>query len=225
MAASAPARSGRWLFGPVPDLLLGCGGLYALIFAVSAIAGPVIRGQQAHFIFPLLVLLVSYPHYGATLLRVYEQREERRGYALFAVYLTGVILALFIASLYLPVVGVLLVTVFLTWSPWHYTGQNYGLALLFLRRRGVEIDDTTKRWIYTSFITSFLLTFAVMHEASGLSADNLLSIYRADAIRFWPLGIPMEWSRIAVISLGSAYLLSLGAASRRLLRPFRQAWP
>ncbi len=221
MAASAPARSGRWLFGPVPDLLLGCGGLYALIFAASAIAGPLIRGQQAHFIFPLLVLLISYPHYGATLLRVYEQREERRGYALFAVHLTGVILALFIAALYLPFVAILMVTVFLTWSPWHYTGQNYGLALLFLRRRGIDIDDTTKRWIYTSFITSFLLTFVVMHEASGLSADNLLSIYRADAIRFWPLGIPAEWSRVAVIGLAAIYLLSLGAASRRLLRNTR----
>ena len=218
MTASLPATSGRWLFGPAPDLLLGCGGLYALIFLFSVWAGPVIRGHQADLLFPLLVLAISYPHYGATLLRVYENRKDRRGYALFAVHLTLVLAAAFVAALYIPLVGILLVTVFLTWSPWHYTGQNYGLALLFLRRRGVEIDDTTKRWIYTSFIVSFLLTAVVMHEAAGANVDNLLSIYRADAIRFQPLGIPLGASRLLVLGLGAVYVLAIGVAARRLLK-------
>ena len=77
MTAASP-RSDRWLWGPAPDLLLGCGMLYALAFVVLLVAGPEIRAQQALFVFPLLILLVSTPHYGATLVRVYEQRAERR---------------------------------------------------------------------------------------------------------------------------------------------------
>ena len=173
MAASVPHSPGRWLFGPVPDLLLGCGGLYAAIFIASSLFGEQLRPGQADLIFPLLVLAISYPHYGATLLRVYEQRQDRRGNLYFAVHTSILIAALFIAALYIPAVGIVLVTVFLTWSPWHYTGQNYGLAMMFLRRRGAIIDDGIKRWIYASFIFSYILTFIVLHEESGSAADNL----------------------------------------------------
>ena len=48
---------------------------------------------------------------------------------------------------HLPALGTFLVTLYLTWSPWHYTGQNYGLAVMFLRRSGVEVDARTKRWM------------------------------------------------------------------------------
>jgi hypothetical protein len=77
MATAAPP-AGRWLFGPAPDLLLGCGLLYVFIFALYALGGEGIRASEAPYLFPLLVLLFSTPHYGATLLRVYEQRSSRR---------------------------------------------------------------------------------------------------------------------------------------------------
>ena len=54
-------------------------------------------------------------------------------------------------------VGSLLITLYLMWSPWHYMGQNYGIALMFLGRRGIRIDPNIKRLIHLSFITSFLL--------------------------------------------------------------------
>ena len=44
MAVASPTRSDRWLFGPLPDLLFGCGLLYAIAFAAYSLAGPAIRG-------------------------------------------------------------------------------------------------------------------------------------------------------------------------------------
>ena len=32
-------------------------------------------------------------------------------------------------------------TVYLTWSPWHYSGQNYGLFMMFARRAGAKPSD------------------------------------------------------------------------------------
>ena len=74
----ARSRPIPWLFGPWPDLLLGCGLLYALGFGVFLLVGPEIRSAQPHLLFPLLILALGVPHYGATLLRVYERRRERR---------------------------------------------------------------------------------------------------------------------------------------------------
>ena len=69
MAAPSPTSS-RWLFGPAPDLRLGCGALYAVLFTASMLAGAEIRSAQPYLLFPLRVLLLSTPHYAATLLRV-----------------------------------------------------------------------------------------------------------------------------------------------------------
>jgi hypothetical protein len=96
--AGAP-RSDRWLFGPLPDLLFGCGVLYALAFAAHTVAGPAIRGVTPSFLLPLLLLVLSTPHYGGTLVRVYDQRRDRQAYVVFAVWVTLALFALFVVSL------------------------------------------------------------------------------------------------------------------------------
>jgi len=68
MKRARTPSSSPWLFGPVPDLLLGCGLLYWVLFGASLVAGTELRTVQAHYVFPALILLLSGPHYGATLL-------------------------------------------------------------------------------------------------------------------------------------------------------------
>lgn len=68
--ATPPTRS-YWLFGPSTDFLLGCGGAYGLVFVLLAGAGDAVRSVLTEGMMPLLVLVTSVPHYGATLLRVY----------------------------------------------------------------------------------------------------------------------------------------------------------
>ena len=84
--AAAPSSQSRWLFGPLPDLFLGCGLLYMVTILVFAAAGPSIRALQPVYVVPLLILLVSMPHYGGTLVRVYEHRADRRSYVIFSVW-------------------------------------------------------------------------------------------------------------------------------------------
>ena len=83
MATAVPPQR-RWFFGPVSDLLFGCGLLYAGLFAWQALAGPAMRSALPYSLFPLLTLLLGAPHYGGTLLRVYENREHRRKYWVFS---------------------------------------------------------------------------------------------------------------------------------------------
>ena len=214
--ASTPRASG-WLYGPVPDLLLGCGLLYTLLFIAFALFGPSLRALQPAYVIPVLILLVSMPHYGGTLVRVYDQRRDRRSYALFSIWATLLIAALFVWGAFASVVASWLFTVYITWSPWHYTGQNYGLAVMFLRRRGVPLSTGVKRLLYASFLLAFLLTFLVFHSAISVIDYNARAAADASVV-FLPLGIPPAVHQIVFPLAAAAYLATLVASAVLLLR-------
>ncbi len=216
MVATSP-QSSPWLFGPLPDLLLGCGLLYVVLFAVFAVGGAAVRDVQPGFLLPLLVLLLSTPHYGATLLRVYERREDRRSYFLFSLWASLAIFVAFAIASHVTGVAVFMVTLYLTWSPWHYTGQNYGIGVLFLRRRGIEVTPTLKRLLYASFILSYAVVLLVLHTGDGASS-NVPVPYDVGGIAFQPIGIPPAVSAVAVPMLTVGYLASLAGWVTLLLR-------
>jgi hypothetical protein len=219
--ATEPAVSQRWLFGPIPDLLFGCGLLYVLLFVVFSVAGAEIRAHQAVYFLPLIGMFLSSPHYGATILRVYERRDDRRSYLLFSLYATAVVIAAFAYGVYNTFAASLLVTVYLTWSPWHYTGQNYGLAIMFVRRRGVEVTPGARRWIYSSFVLSFAMVFLAAHHASGSGAGLPIFYSGGTEIRFLPIGIPTLLTNLTVEVVVVAYVVTLIGSAVTLLKRAR----
>jgi hypothetical protein len=225
MAAAAPARS-RWLFGPVPDLLLGCGVAYLAVFALLTAQGAGMQALLPIGFAPLVYLVTSAPHYGATLLRVYERREDRSSYVFFSVWATLALAALFFAGLHSVVVGSWILTIYLTWSPWHYSGQNYGIALLFLRRRGVEVTPGAKRLLRTSFWLSFALTFLALHGAEP-AASYAPQGFTGMVYQLLPLGLPTPVVSAAMSAVGAVYALVLAAVAVQLLRraPLRDLAP
>ncbi len=213
---AASPQPNSWLYGPGWDLLLGCGGAYALLFALLVVTGPYLREGTPTILVPLVALIVGTPHYGATLLRVYEHRRDRRSYALFSLWATLLVIAVFVAGLWVSAVGVFLLTLYLSWSPWHYTGQNYGISVMFLRRNKVELEGNDKRWLYATFGLSFLLVLVIMHAAGG--SPTAQADYEAGAIGFHPLGIPSAVVDVLVPGLVVAYVVALGVVAVRLLR-------
>ena len=213
------ASTGVWLFGPAADLLFGCGLLYALLFAALTGFGDSLRAAQSAYLIPVLLVLVSLPHYGATLLRVYEQRSDRRRYALFTVWATLAVAAVFAASVYDAAIGSLLLTLYVTWSPWHYTGQNYGLTVMFLRRAGIAVEPALKRWLHASFVLSYVLVFLSFHESGGSGVPRFRAPLGAGGtLAFLPIGIPDGVVVPVFDAAGVAYLACLGVCAARLLR-------
>jgi hypothetical protein len=213
--SSTPA----WLEGPVPDLLLGAGGAYLLSVPLLLVAAA--GATAAHWPFAAawaIAILINGPHYGATLLRVYERPEERRRYARVAVGATLLLSALFAAGLYEPLVGSLLVTAYVTWSPWHFAGQNYGVAMTFLGRSGVAVAPRVRRLLHASFVLSFLLACVALHAegsrnlpAPGRSGDP-------DALSLLRLGIPLSLAGPLLLAGSAAYLVALAGAALGLVR-------
>jgi hypothetical protein len=225
MATVAPVarlRGPRWLEGPLPDLLIGAGGAYLLSVPILwfALSGAVASDWTFTPIW-IIAILINGPHYGATLLRVYEQREERHRYALFAVWGTALCAAIFVAGLYEPWVGALIVTVYFSWSPWHFAGQNYGISLMFLRRSGVEISPLAKRLLYASFLLSFVLAFLALHieGSTGASAPPRSALYTAPVLL--RLGIPDAIAGALFLASGAAYLFCVVGAVAILWRRAR----
>jgi hypothetical protein len=217
MATAVTAPSGRWIYGPVRDLMFGCGLWYALALVVFTVAGAEIRSGGGSALMPFIVLVFSTPHYGATLLRVYEQREDRRAYTYFALHISAVLAVIFAVGVHSGLVGSLILTLYFTWSPWHYTGQNYGIAIMFLRRRGVDLPPPVKRVVYASFILSYVLAFLALH--SGAKATDYVPVAYGDTTyRFLSLGIPDPWASAAFAIVAIGYIAAIGGSAVLLLR-------
>ncbi len=217
------SRPSRWLFGPIPDLLFGCGVAYMAVFVGLAIAGPGVTLWLPASILPLLTVVAGGPHYGATLLRAYERKEDRVKYRNVTVVATLGLALVFLLALRIHHLGTLVVTLYLLWSPWHYSGQNYGLMLMFLGRRGIATPPTLKRLIRASFVLSFLLVI-VQLNGENPSASYAPGLQSASSGPNQPLytqlslGIPAPIQSVLFFALAAAYLGVLGVAGVSLFR-------
>src|SRR6267378_8227832 len=171
---SQPAPSSPqspWIYRPWIDLLVGCGAWSAplLLFAFYA---PSTSSRAWSIGFYFLALLFNYPHFMATVYRAYHTQTEFQRYRIFTVHVALLLaLAGVIAHVWFPLLPWIF-TLYICWSPWHYTGQNFGLLMMFARRSGLAPSSAERNAIYLSFIASFLLLMLSFH--TGPSSDALI---------------------------------------------------
>jgi tetratricopeptide (TPR) repeat protein len=194
-----------WLYGPWLDLIVGCGAWSAPLLLISYFS--IATNTNVWSIaFYGLALVFNYPHYMATIYRAYHRLDDFQKYRIFTVYTTAL---LFLTALLSHVwMGILpwIFTLYLTWSPWHYSGQNYGLFMMFARRSGANLTKLERQALYGAFITSYLVLFIDFH--TGPSSDPL----------FLSLGIPSLLSRWLQIGFGVIFILLSVFGWSRLLR-------
>ena len=164
----------RWFYGAKTDLIIGCGA-WSMPLLLLTYYGTANFPQTVITIFYALALFFNYPHYMATIYRAYRTKEDFAKYKIFTVHITLLLALLVIFSHFSPILLALVFTLYLTWSPFHYTGQNFGIALMFARRNGVETNLTTRRALYISFLAPYLMFFLAFHSATA-SDDYVLSL-------------------------------------------------
>ena len=177
---STPAESRRdgsstaaslWIYRPWLDLLVGCGGWSAPLLLLAYYASnSSSRAWNIGFYF--FALLFNYPHFMATVYRAYHTRSEFAKYRIFTVHVAALLaIAGLAAHLWYPVLPWIF-TLYICWSPWHYTGQNFGLMMMFARRAGLSPTDAERRALHLAFIASFVLLMLSFH--TGPSNDPLV---------------------------------------------------
>lgn len=210
-------QSGRWLYGRGLDLWIGCGFGYVALVPVLLGYG-LASGVQAWStsIAKALTIGINAPHYGATVLRVYAHAADRAKYRFFALYATLAIALAFAVGTRSWWVASILITLYATWSPWHFAGQNYGIAMMFLRRRGIGVDVATKRLLYLSFALSAALAILATHGSARVFSVTPPTLPDAEVPRLLRLGIPGPVLQTLLAVSGFAYLGCLTGVARRL---------
>ncbi|HEY6767501.1 MAG TPA: tetratricopeptide repeat protein [Candidatus Sulfotelmatobacter sp.] len=186
--ASAP-----WIHGPWLDLVVGCGAWSTPLLLISYFAA----GSSARTLavaFYALAFVFNYPHYMATIYRAYHRVEDFLKYRVFTVHITALIVLTALLSHLWPRILPWIFTIYLTWSPWHYSGQNYGLFMMSARRAGAQPEKAERRALYGAFVVSYLILFLGFH--TGPSNDPL----------FVSLGIPAVVSRWEQVVLCIAFV-------------------
>jgi tetratricopeptide (TPR) repeat protein len=182
-----------WIYNPWLDLIVGCGAWSAPLLLLSYLSAAS-NARTWSIAFYVLALFFNYPHYMATIYRAYHRSEDFQKYRIFTVHTTGLILLTLLLSHYWLRLLPWIFTIYLTWSPWHYSGQNYGLFMMFARRAGADPDKSARRALYGAFVVSYLVLFLGFH--TGPSTDPL----------FLSLGIPAVVSRWEQIILMVAFV-------------------
>jgi tetratricopeptide (TPR) repeat protein len=202
---SAARPDGPWIYGPWLDLIVGCGAWSAPLLAAA------LWLTQSHthawvVAFYFLALAFNYPHFMATVYRAYHTRADFEKYKIFTLHIT----------LLLVLTGVLLhasyrlfpwvFTLYICWSPWHYTGQNYGLLMMFARRSGADVTPGECRSIRGAFVASYLMLLASFE--TGGSTDPLI----------FSLGLAAKYTLPARLLLAAAFAVFAFFGFRRLIQ-------
>lgn len=207
-ASTASGKPALWIYGPWIDLIVGCGAwsapLLLIVFSAKA------TGGAWPFAFYFLALLFNYPHFMATIYRAYYSYDEFRKYRFFTVHVAFLLaVAGLIAHLWYPLLPWIF-TLYICWSPWHYTGQNFGLLMMFARRAELAVNENERRALHLSFIASYVLLMFSFH--TGSSSDPLIL----------SLGLPAKFTIPVRAALAAFFLLAAGWALQSLSR--RTSW-
>ncbi|GAB5439654.1 MAG: hypothetical protein Fues2KO_00030 [Fuerstiella sp.] len=158
---STTALGGRNLLGrsflhPVFDYALIGGVLSLLFIPLVYFTG---LGQSASFtgMLPWVILLSNSTHFASSTVRLYTKPGTNAELpfltmALPIITFVVITLAVFRADLF----GRWFQWLYLTWSPYHYAAQAYGIAVLYSFRSGCRLTRLQKRLLWLSALCPFI---------------------------------------------------------------------
>ena len=166
------------------------------------------HAREWAFAFYALALIFNYPHFMATIYRAYRSREEFQKYRIFTLHLT-VLLALtaILAHADFRLVPWIF-TLYIDWSPWHYSGQNFGLLMMFARRNGAPVTSLERRLLQIAFIASYAMLLVSFH--TGPSNDPLILSLGIPA----GISVALRWIFAATFLLLSCWVLAKWSSRR-----------
>lgn len=161
--------TGRAFIGPAFDLLVIGGGL-------SLIALGVILGVRAELgaripqdlTLPLILLTTS-AHFASSTVRLYTKPDAFRTLPAMTMLFPAIALAVTLVALRWPeLIGRNLFLLYLSWSPYHYAAQTFGLSSMYSARAGMGLSGNDRRLLWWSCMLPFMHNF-VYSNGSGLA--------------------------------------------------------
>lgn len=158
---------------------------------------------------------LNYPHFSATIYRFYRSADNVRQFPMTGIVWPILIVIAVWAALISPgLFASYLITLYLIWSPYHFSGQTVGLTMLYARRSGFFVGRP-ERLALSAFVFG---TFFVLYSQAGVKARLITDPSVASSDEASYLGIPFInfimpdwafWVSVAVTAAGGFAFLAL----------------
>ena len=139
---------GRAFVHPLFDYLLIGGGLSLVVTAI-VVSNPIGVGLVTLQSLPFFVLISNSAHFAASTVRLYTKPGARSSWPFLTMAFPLLAMAILLLCLFQTGrLGPHLQSLYLTWSPYHYAAQAYGIAVVYSFRSGCKLRDADKRLLY-----------------------------------------------------------------------------
>lgn len=132
--------------GPWVDYLFIGAGITFPIFAVTLLV-PALRPLNDRVPYSYFIA-INAAHFAASTVRFYQKADTRAKHPFLSGGAPLVCLAVVALALLVPRVGGHLRNLYLTWSPYHYAAQTYGLAVMYAARSGARLSPSDKQQMW-----------------------------------------------------------------------------
>jgi hypothetical protein len=181
---------GRTFIHPLFDYAIIGGGLSLIVGALLYAHGVPLGAALGWCIF-----FSNGAHFAASTVRLYTRPGAVKTLPFLTLGLPVIGVALLTAAIALPEpLGLLLFATYLLWSPYHYSAQAYGLAVMYSYRSSVGLGDGEKRLVWWTCLVPFAWT--VLQPEGGLGK---LVIYAG--VRATPWLEATRWGASATLTL------------------------
>ena len=183
---SSPTTLDRWIgrthLHPLIDYLLVGGGLTIPIF-IAIYFFPSLTAVSAQVSLKTF-LIFNGAHFAASAVRLYTKQGAKEEFPFLSWGFPIVCLVALAVGLSWPALGRTMTNLYLSWSPYHYAAQTYGLAVMYAMRSGARLGARDKSQIWWVCLLPFLYAFFTAPEgglAWFVSKETLASIPVLDA--------------------------------------------
>jgi hypothetical protein len=147
-------------------------------------------------------LVVNYPHFSATVFRLYRSKDNYSAFPVTSFVLPFVILLLTLAALMSPAFfASIFIMIYFFWSPYHFSGQSSGVTMVYARRNNFMIGKIERCFLSGFIFSSFLLPFTWVFSNSGenalTSVENATTVERFFGSAFYSINLP-EWVQFPI---------------------------
>jgi len=152
------ALLGRSFVHPVFDYMLIGGGLSLVVtLVVVARQSP---SMIAPSVLPVFLLIFNSAHFSASTVRLYTKPGAYRSLPFLTMAFPLITMVVLTVCIHFPdKMGPFITKLYLTWSPYHYAAQAYGLAVMYAYRSGCLLGATDKRLLWWVSMLAFFHTF------------------------------------------------------------------
>jgi hypothetical protein len=157
------ALVGKTFMHPAIDYLLVGGAITIPIF-IAVYFYPSLAGFDPSVTIYSFIL-INGAHFAASTLRLYTKPGAKEEFPFLSWGFPIICLLVVGMGLYSEVLGRNLTALYLTWSPYHYAAQTYGIAVMYAMRSGAKLEQKDKTLIWWVCLLPFV--FALLNGSEG----------------------------------------------------------